>query len=238
MLDDLRDSLRHASNPERATASLRFFKTGPGEYGEGDKFLGVAVPDVRKVARAGESLKARDVRQLLTSEWHEERLLGLLILVRQFERGDDRTREAVYQLYLRHTRHINNWDLVDSSAPYIVGAYLATRSRAPLRQLAKSRSLWERRIAMLATFHFIRHQEFDDALRTAEMLLGDQEDLIHKAVGWMLREIGNRDRAQLEDFLEKHAARMPRVMLAYAVEKFSAADRRRWLARRQKRSRS
>lgn len=232
MLDQLRESLRRVSSPERAAVSARFFKTGPGEYGEGDKFLGATVPDVRKLVRDGQALKPRELRALLTSEWHEERLLGLLILVRQFERGDEKTREEVYHYYLRHTRHINSWDLVDTSAPNIVGAHLAKRSRAPLRQLAKSSSLWERRIAMLATFYFIRRDEFGDGLQIAEMLIGDREDLIHKAVGWMLREIGSRDRATLEKFLEKHASVMPRVMLAYAIEKFPQAARKEWLARR------
>ena len=147
--------MRAAATPERAAGSQRFFKTGPGEYGEGDKFLGVAVPDLRRLTRAFEAMPLRDVRKLLTSEWHEERILALLILVRQYERGDAPTRDAIFDAYLRSTRHINNWDLVDCSAPQIVGAQLAAKSRAPLRQLAKSSSLWERRIAIIATFHFI-----------------------------------------------------------------------------------
>ena len=232
MLDALREKLRAAATADRAAGALRYFKTGPGEYGEGDKFLGVAAPDLRKLAREGQDLKAADVRKLLTSEWHEERALGLLILVRQFERGDAATRDRVYDLYLRHTRHINNWDLVDCSAPPIVGAHLAAKSRKPLRQLAKSSSLWERRIAIVATQFLIRRGEFDDALAIAEMLLDDREDLIHKATGWMLREVGDRDRAALERFLDRNAARMPRTALRYALEKFPETARRRYMAAR------
>ena len=232
MLDEVRERLRAVATPERAAGAQRFFKTGPGEYGEGDKFLGVTAPELRLLTRQFGDLPLRDVRKLLTSEWHEERVLALLILVHQYERGDEQMRDAIYDAYLRSTRHINNWDLVDCSAAQIVGAHLAARSRAPLRQLAKSSSVWERRIAIIATFHFIRRGEFDETLRIAEMLLADRHDLIHKAVGWMLREVGSRDRSTEERFLDAHAATMPRTMLRYALEKFPAGLRSRYMRMR------
>lgn len=232
MLDDARQKLRAVATPERAAGSLRYFKTGPGEYGEGDRFLGVTAPDLRRLSREFQAMPLRDVRKLLTSEWHEDRTLALLILVRQYERGDQPARNAIYEAYLRSTRHINNWDLVDCSAAQIVGAHLVDRSRAPLRELAKSSSLWERRIAIIATFHFIRRGEFEETLRIAGMLRNDRHDLIHKAVGWMLREVGSRDRAVEQKFLDRHAASMPRTMLRYAIERFPKALRRRYLNRR------
>jgi 3-methyladenine DNA glycosylase AlkD len=235
MLDEIREKLRAVATPERAVGAQRFFKTGPGEYGEGDKFLGVTVPDLRRFTREFAQLPLRDTRTLLASEWHEERVLALLILVRQYERGDPPARDAIYDAYLRSTRHINNWDLVDCSAAQIVGAHLAAKSRAPLRQLAKSSSLWERRIAIIATFHFIRRGEFDETLRIAEMLLSDHHDLIHKAVGWMLREVGSRNRAAEERFLDAHAATMPRTMLRYALEKLPAQLRARYMRMRSER---
>ena len=226
-----RAALRAAADPEKARVLQGFFKTGPGQYGEGDRFLGINVPALRKFAREFQSLSLADVTGLLQGSWHEERVLALFILVRQYERGDEKTRDAIYRLYLASTERINNWDLVDGSAPYIVGPHLRERSRAPLYKLAKSKSLWERRIAILATFHFIKHNDYDDAIRIAEILLHDDHDLIHKAAGWMLREIGNRDRAVEEAFLRKHAAQMPRTMLRYAIEKFPEALRTRYLQR-------
>ena len=231
MLDDIHRRLAEAATPERAAASRRFFKTGPGEYGEGDQFLGATVPELRRVSREFQDLPLRDARKLLTSQWHEERLLALLILVRQYERGGEDTRAAVYDVYLRSTRHINNWDLVDCSAAQIVGAHLAERNRMALRQLAKSSSVWERRIAIIATFHGIRRGEFDETLRIAEMLLTDKHDLIHKAVGWMLREVGSRDLAAEQRFLDQHASGMPRTMLRYAIEKFPEPLRKRYMGR-------
>ncbi|HEX6099957.1 MAG TPA: DNA alkylation repair protein [Thermoanaerobaculia bacterium] len=225
----LRRELRAAANPDHARVARSFFKTGPGQYGEGDQFLGIRVPVLRTFVRSHQTLSLEDVEKLLQSKWHEERLVALLLLVRRYERGDDAEREAVYALYFRRMAHIDNWDLVDSSAPYIVGAHLRDRDRAPLYTLAQSPSVWERRIAMLATQHFIRRGEFRDALAIATLLLHDPHDLIHKAAGWILREIGNRDRAAEEKFLRKHAARMPRTMLRYAIEKFPAELRRRYM---------
>lgn len=222
-----RRRLRALRDPRRAEFLLRFFRTGRGEYGEGDRFLGIRVPDVRDVAREFRSLSLDEIRRLLESPWHEERLLALMILVDQYRRGVDR--DAIYALYVRSDR-VNNWDLVDGSAPQIVGAQLANRSRAPLRRLARSRDLWKRRIAILATHHFIRAGEYEPTLEIAEILVNDEHDLIHKAVGWMLREVGKRDRAAEERFLRVHAATMPRTMLRYAIERFPAAKRREYLS--------
>jgi 3-methyladenine DNA glycosylase AlkD len=216
--------------PGRAQASQRFFKTGPGQYGEGDKFIGIPVPDLRQLVREFEALPLRSIVTLLGSPWHEERLLALLVLVRQYERGDDAARQAIFDCYVGNRARINNWDLVDCSAPQIVGAHLRGRNRRLLRELAKSPSIWDRRIAILATFHDIRTGEFDTALDIAKMLLGDHEDLIHKAVGWMLREIGKRDPKTLERFLQAHVRQMPRTTLRYAIERFPEPLRRRYLS--------
>lgn len=224
MLDALKRRLRMLANPERATHSLRFFKTAPGQYGHGDQFLGLTVPEMRRLVREFHELPLADADALLASPWHEERLVALLLLVEQYPRTPD----AIYRLYLARTDRINNWDLVDASAASIVGANLAERSRKPLYRLAKSTSLWERRIAIVATLHFIRRNDFDDTLAIARMLLGDEHDLIHKACGWMLREAGKRDERVLRAFLDEHAAAMPRTMLRYAIERLP--DRQRYLA--------
>jgi len=221
--------LRSLGCPQQAAILARFFKTGPGEYGEGDRFIGVKVPVTRKVAREFKSLPLPEVERLLRSEMHEERLLALVILVGQFEKGDEALRKRIYDFYLANTQHINNWDLVDLSAPQIVGGYLESRNRRPLDGLAKSASLWERRISILATHWFIRHGDFADTLRIAEKLLTDKEDLIHKAVGWMLREVGKRDVSALERFLGEHFRVMPRTMLRYAIERFPDEKRRKYM---------
>ncbi len=221
--------LRSLAFPAHAAVLARFFKTGPGEYGEGDRFIGVKVPVIRQVAKEFKNLPLAEIECLLHSEIHEERLLALVILVNQFEKGDDITRKPIYSLYLANTRYINNWDLVDLSAPQIVGGYLENRSRKPLDRLAKSSSLWERRISIVATHWFIRQGDFADTLRIAEKLLNDREDLIHKAVGWMLREVGKRDVVILEEFLGEHCRVMPRTMLRYAIERFPEEKRRGYL---------
>ena len=199
-LSSVRRDLKKAARPERAASHQWFFKTGPGEYGAGDRFLGVTVPQLRTIAREYRDMPLKYVVTLLQSPWHEERLLALLILVGQYDRADTRTRQTIHQLYLRNTRSINNWDLVDSSAAQIVGAHLETGDRRVLRRLARSRSVWERRIAMIATYHYIRQRDFKDALTIAGLLRRDEHDLIHKAVGWMLREIGKRDRGPKSAF--------------------------------------
>ena len=208
----------------------RFFKTGPGEYGEGDRFLGIRVPVVRRCAREHIELPLRSVRALLKSPYHEERLLALLLMVLQFKRADEAGQRALYELYLSHTKWINSWDLVDLSACHIVGAWLEGRNRHPLRRLARSSSLWERRIAILATFHYIKQDDFTDTLAIATILLHDPHDLMHKAVGWMLREAGKRDQAVEERFLKTHCRTMPRTMLRYAIERFPEPLRQSYLA--------
>jgi 3-methyladenine DNA glycosylase AlkD len=232
MSKDLQAHLRALGNPADAAFLAGFFKTGPGQYGAGDVLIGVRVPVIRKVAREFKDLPLSELERLLHSAIHEERLAALVILVTQAAKADAKTKKAIHDLYLANTKFINNWDMVDLSAPQLVGAYLADKSRRPLYRLARSSRLWDRRIAILATFHFIRLGEFADTLKIAEMLLGDREDLIHKAVGWMLREVGKRDAAALEEFLARHCRTMPRTMLRYAVERFPAAKRRRLLGRR------
>jgi 3-methyladenine DNA glycosylase AlkD len=227
---EIESRLRQLGSPQDAEFLQRYFRTGPGEYAEGDRFLGIRVPAIRQLVRTYRGTSLDEVAALLQSQWHEARLLALLLLVDTYARGDAATREAVYRLYLGSTRYINNWDLVDLSAPHVVGAHLAGGDRSELERLARSASLWERRIAMLATQHFIRRSEFGTALRIAEILVEDRHDLIHKAVGWMLREVGNRDRAAEEAFLRRHLAVMPRTMLRYAIEKFPPELRRAYLA--------
>ena len=229
MPDPLRADLRREASPSKAAALQRFFKTGPGEYGAGDVFLGVMVPAQRRVARRYAALPLEALAELLSSPFHEERLTALLILVAQFRKAGPAARKRIYGFYMRHRRGINNWDLVDLSAPYIAGLYLMeTGGAGKLDRLARSRNLWDRRIAVLATFPFIRAGEPGPALHIAEMLLGDREDLLHKAAGWMLREAGKRcGTAVLEAFLDRHRAAMPRTMLRYAIERLPE-DRRRY----------
>ncbi len=229
-LAQVRQALRVYASPAQAVVLQRFFKTGPGEYGEGDRFLGVNVPQTRKVARTAARLPLPALAEMLQSPLHEERLLALLAIVRRFERGTEDEQRALFDFYLSQTARINNWDLVDVTAPNIVGAHLVARSRRPLYRLARSPNLWERRIAIVATHAFIRRGDCADTLAIAETLLADPHDLIHKAVGWMLREVGKRDTAGLEGFLARHAGRMPRTMLRYAIERLPVAQRSAWLA--------
>ena len=216
-------------NKEHAATSQRFFKTGPGEYGEGDIFLGIRVPVLRKLDKEYLNLSPKDVKTMLRSTYHEQRLLSLFIMVDQFSKGNQKKKKSTCALYLKSTRFINNWDLVDSSAHHIVGPYLVDKSKAPLYELAQSDLLWERRIAIMSTFHYIKNDNFTDTLKIARMLLCDKEDLIHKAVGWMLREIGKRHLQSEETFLKKHYHNMPRTMLRYAIEKFPEPKRKRYL---------
>ncbi|MCB1208839.1 MAG: DNA alkylation repair protein [Verrucomicrobiales bacterium] len=231
-LTTLRESLRDIADPIRAKSSQRFFKTDAGQYGEGDVFLGISVPEVRSFVRDTDVLNEAEVLTLVRSDFHEERMLGLYALVRRFERGDASTRQHVFDLYLANTRWINNWDLVDTTAPNIVGEWLLDHDRAILCRLAASKVLWERRIAVLATLTFIRRRQFSDTLQLVTRLLHDPHDLMHKACGWMLREIGKRDLAGLRSFLARHAAQMPRTMLRYAIERLGAEERNAWLQRR------
>ena len=213
----------------QAAILQRFFKTGPGEYGEGDRFLGIKVPVLRGVVRTHPDAGRAEAAALLSSKYHEARLVALLLLVEDYRRAGRNEQAAIVCFYLSHTERINNWDLVDLSAPNIVGAWLRTRSRRVLRRLARSRSLWERRIAIVATQAFIREGDFGDTLRIAAMLRRDPHDLIHKAVGWMLREVGKRDRACLEHFLAAHYRHLPRTTLRYAIERLPEPRRRAYL---------
>ena len=226
---NIQNELRRLSNKEIAEHSQRFFKTGKGQYGEGDIFLGIRVPVLRKTAKKYQGISIDESAQLLKSKFHEGRLLSLLMLVAIFKKANSKDRKAIYTLYLGNTRFINNWDLVDSSAEHIVGAYLREVDKKPIYNLAKSRILWERRISIMSTFHFIKYNEYVDSLRISKILLHDKEDLIHKAVGWMLREIGKRDIGAEEEFLKKYYKQMPRTMLRYSIEKFPEPKRQRYL---------
>jgi 3-methyladenine DNA glycosylase AlkD len=228
-IEDIRKKLQPLADEDKAKVLQRFFKTGPGEYGEGDRFLGIKVPELRKVAKELQQVRLETVRALLKSPFHEERLLSLLILMGRYRKADETGRKRVYDLYLKSTPWIDNWDLVDLSAAHIVGEFLWQRDKRPLHRLAKSKNLWERRIAIMATFHFIKKNAFSQTLKISEMLLSDDEDLIHKAVGWMLREVGKRDPATEEAFLKAHYKSMPRTMLRYAIERFPEAKRQCYL---------
>lgn len=213
-----------------AAHSQRFFKTGKGEYGEGDKFLGIRVPVIRQCVKAHQSLSLKETLGLLKSSYHEIRMLSLLMLVAKYASSKDDTRkQKIYESYLKHTEFINNWDLVDCSAQHIVGAYLFDKERKPIYQLIHSNSLWERRIGVMSTFYFIKKKDFSDISAIGELLLNDREDLIHKAVGWMLRETGKRNQATLENFLLNHYKKMPRTMLRYAIEKLPEIQRQAYL---------
>ena len=233
-LESIRLAIKEAGDPVKAAGVAKYFKSGKGEYGEGDKFYGITVPVQRKIAKQYYlDITLTEVAKLLQGKFHEERFVALEILVMKFDRAvalqDVKMQKQIYDLYLASTKFINNWDLVDTSAEYIVGAYLQNKSRAILKKLAKSTLLWERRIAMIACFYFIRNKDFADAVAIAEILLKDEHDLIHKAVGWMLREIGNRDLKAELTFLDKHTTRMPRTMLRYAIERFPEKLRLKYL---------
>jgi len=228
-INELKKDLRRDSSKKHAKALQWFFKTGPGEYAEGDIFIGVKVPKIRSVVRKFKNLSLRETKVLLHSKIHEERLAALLILVQKYSKAQEVEREKIYNIYLKNTKYINNWDLVDLSAGHIVGAFLADKTKKEIHVLAKSKTLWERRIAIIATFYFIKQGIFNHTLRIAHMLLVDKEDLIHKAVGWMLREVGKRDLKSEEEFLKKYYKRMPRTMLRYAIERFPEPKRQAYL---------
>ena len=226
----IRAELHELGNPIRGAHSQRFFKTGPGQYGEGDKFLGLTVPEMRGIVRKYRELDDAAVHEMLLSPWHEERLVALLLMVDAYDRGDDPRRTHIHRAYLANTTQINNWDLVDASAGDIVGGHLNAGDITLLERLARSGSLWERRIAIVSTFHFIKRNEFRPTLKIATLLLDDSQDLIYKATGWMLREVGKRDRTALDRFLKKHYKRMPRTMLRYAIERHPERVRKQYLA--------
>lgn len=225
--NDIRRELKSLSDREKAKTMQRFFKTGPGEYGDGDIFLGVTVPDSRKVALKFNQLTLDEIKVLLDSRVHEERLVALLILVQKYSKAS--SVDEIVRFYLDNIKQVNNWDLVDLSAPNIIGDYLMIREKSLLFKLAKSDNVWERRVAIVATLRFIRNNNFNDALKIVEMLIADKHDLIHKAAGWMLREVGKRDLAAEQVFLNKHYKVMPRTMLRYAIERFPEKKKRHYM---------
>ena len=225
----IKGELERRANPEKAKLLSGFFKIGKGHYGEGDVFLGVMVPQSREVARQFLNLELKEVERSLFSKFHEERLVALLILVEKYKRGNKDVKEEIFNFYLKNTKWINNWDLVDLTAHKIVGEWLIDKPREILYRLAQSENLWERRISIISCFAFIKDDNFEDALKISEILLNDKHDLIHKAVGWVLREIGKKDLKVEEDFLKKNYKKMPRTMLRYAIEKFEEGKRKRYL---------
>ena len=229
MLSQLKKELQNLANPKQAKILQRFFKTGKGEYGEGDIFLGVKVPIQRKIAKKYFGLSLPKIKELLKSEVHDHRSVALFILTDKYKKSDEENKGNIFNFYLKNTKNINNWDLVDLSAPNIVGDFLLDKKKNVLYELVQSENLWERRIAIVSTFTFIKKEEFEDALAISEILLNDKHDLIHKAVGWMLREVGKRNQEILEVFLKQHYKNMPRTMLRYAIERFDEAKRKRYL---------
>ncbi|GJL54396.1 MAG: hypothetical protein NPIRA02_15280 [Nitrospirales bacterium] len=224
-LTGARQALRRHASSEKAKVNQWFFKTGKGEYADGDRFIGVTVPQIRSIAKQYHNLSLAQVLKLLSSKIHEERLFALLILVAQFKHGEANTQKQIADAYVANLQYVNNWDLVDSSAHYILGAYLKDKSRKILYTLARSQRLWDRRVSIITTLHFIKEGDFSDTMKLAGLLLKDNEDLMHKAVGWMLREVGKKDQHVLEGFLKTHYQQMPRTMLRYAIERFSQTKR-------------
>jgi 3-methyladenine DNA glycosylase AlkD len=231
-LIQLKKELKKLSNPKQAEILQGFFKTRKGEYGEGDIFLGIKVPEQRKVAGGFSNLSLRDLEKLLNSKIHEYRMTALFVLVNKYKKADEDEKSKIFNFYLENTKNINNWDLVDLSAPKIVGDYLLNKPRNILYKLAKAENLWEKRIAIVSTWIIIRNNEFDDTLKIAKILLNDKHDLIHKAVGWMLREVGKRDQKIEEEFLKKYYLKMPRTMLRYAIERFDDEKRKFYLSKK------
>jgi len=229
MIAAIQKELESLGDASRVETLQRFFKTGPGEYAAGDRFRGIRVPVLRGMSRKYRDLPLTEAGRLLQSAFHEDRLLALLILIRHYYRGNQAVRDKIHRFYLEHSRFVNNWDLVDASAPHLVGHYLVDRHHGILTRLAASGNLWERRMAIIATFPFIKQNNYEETLRIARVLLGDPEDLIHKAVGWMLREVEKRDQAVAEAFLQKHYRKMPRTMLRYAIERLPEARRQAYL---------
>ncbi|MFC1625083.1 DNA alkylation repair protein [Patescibacteria group bacterium] len=231
-ISELKKELKKHSNKRDAAISQRFFKTGKGEYGEGDIFLGIKTAVTKEIAKKYMDISLTENEKLLQSNIHTHRGVALRILIHKFEKADEKLRNEIYKLYLRNTKYINNWDLVDISAPNIVGVYLLDKDRKILYKLARSKDLWEKRISILSTYTFIRNNDYKDTLKISEILLNDDHDLIHKAVGWMLREVGNRNRKVEEKFLDKYTLKMPRTMLRYAIEKFPEPKRQYYLKKK------
>ena len=231
MYDSIISDLKKSANKDKAKVLSGFFKTKKGQYGEGDIFLGITVPDQRNVAKKYKESSFDDVKKLLGNKIHEYRLTGLLILVEKFTESDDFRRKKIIDLYMNDLRYVNNWDLVDLSADKILGSYLLDKDKSILKKMARSKNLWERRIAIVSTFAFIKQNKFDDTLKISEILIHDKEDLIHKAVGWMLREVGKRNKKTEIYFLKKHYKNMPRTMLRYSIERFSESEKKFFMAK-------
>ena len=228
MLSQLKSELEQLSNPSKAKIQSSFFKTSKRQYNESDIFLGVTVPETRKIANKYLNLQLTEIQQLLSSKIHDHRLIALLILVENYKKTKDKN---IPQFYLQNLKQVNNWDLVDLSADKILGQYLLDKDKSILYKLAQSNNLWERRVAIISTFQFIKNNQFEDTLKISEILLNDKHDLIHKAVGWMLRELGKRNQELEEQFLKKHYQKMPRTMLRYAIEKFDGEKRKQYLSK-------
>ncbi|MCD4706037.1 DNA alkylation repair protein [bacterium] len=228
-LEKIKKELKKLSNTKEVTKLQRFFKTGKGEYGEGDIFLGIKVPTQRQIAKKYENLQLKKIKNLLNNKIHEYRLTALLLLIEKYKKADGKEKKKIFDFYLSNIKNINNWDLVDLSVYKIIGDYLLNKQRNILYKLAKSENLWERRISIIATYAFIKNDDFKDCLKISRILLNDKHDLIHKAVGWMLREVGKRNQKIEEKFLDKHCKKMPRVMLRYSIEKFNEKKRKMYL---------
>lgn len=229
MLNKIVEELQNLADKEIAKTMRSFFKTGKGEYGEGDLFLGIKIPEQRKVASKYSGLNLKGISDLLDSKIHEHRLVGILILVEKFNKSSEEGKGDIFNFYIKNAKKINNWDLVDLSAPNIAGNFLLDKDKTILYNMAKSKNLWEKRISIVASFSFIKNEDFYDALEISKILLEDEHDLIHKAVGWMLREIGKRDKNVLEIFLKENYNKLPRTTLRYAIERFNKEERETYL---------
>ncbi len=229
MLKDLEKELKRYAKEERGKLLQGFFKTGPGEYGEGDVFLGLTMGEQRLLAKKFSGLAINDIQTLLDSEIHEKRMVSLLVLMERYKKADEKGKEKIFDFYIKNARKVSNWDLVDVTCPHVVGDFLLNKNREVLYKLAKSDNLWERRISIISTAAFIRNNDFSDTFKIAKILLKDKHDLIHKAVGWMLREVGKKDQEVLEIFLKKHYKQMPRTMLRYSIERFEERKRKSYL---------
>jgi 3-methyladenine DNA glycosylase AlkD len=229
MFSSIEKEIQKKANPKKAKLLQKFFKTGKGQYGEGDIFLGLRVPHQREIVKKFSNLSFSEIQKLLKSKFHEYRLIALLILVFQYKKSDNKNKKKIFDFYLKNTKFINNWDLVDLSAPNIVGNYLLTKNKKILYKLAKSKNLWEKRISMISTLYFIKYNQFKDTLKIAEILINDSHDLIHKAVGWCLREVGKKDKKVLDKFLTQYYRHLPRTSLRYSIEKHPEKERKKWL---------
>ncbi|MDH5656047.1 MAG: DNA alkylation repair protein [Spirochaetia bacterium] len=234
LLQNLKIELKSLADRKVAEHSQRYFKTGPGEYGEGDVFIGLRMPQIRSLAKKYSKLSFSDIENLLKSEIHEKRMLAVILLVNAYKKAAEPDQKKIYQMYFKNKKYINNWDLIDVSCPHVMGGYLYKNDRSVLFKLAASGNLWDKRLAVMSTFYFIRNGDFNDSFKICEMLLDDEEDLIHKAAGWMLREIGKRNPKEEEKFLDRHAEKMPRTMLRYALERFSESKRKKYMSVKRK----